>query len=80
MAKRDIFSTANKAAGKIPDQYDMTGEDIINICCSFPPADAVITAFRAGFVLGARAQKAGRFKEARRPAADPAEGMKEAIS
>ena len=65
MAKRDIFSTANKAAGKIPDQYDITADDIMDICYTFPPADAVITAFRAGFVLGARAQKAGRYKEAR---------------
>lgn len=63
MAQRDIFRLAEKAAGKVPDRYDISAEEVRDIYYSMTRLDSIITAFRAGFVLGARAQKAGKFNE-----------------
>lgn len=64
MAKRDVLKIAESVRGKIPERYDLTTKDadrlkdILDNSCF----DGIEAIFRAGFVLGARAQKAGKFK------------------
>ena len=64
--KRNMVQTADKVKHHIPERYDLTIEELQELrtimhggsCeCEF---DALITAFRYGYVLGVRAEKAGK--------------------
>lgn len=70
MAKRDIEKIAEKTTGeknRIPTAYDMTGSELFSLTekARKDAPDAILTAFRAGFVLGHRATKAGKYTESR---------------
>lgn len=62
---RDMMKTVETIKGKniIPDAYDLNSEEMKTIYNLFhaDPYDAICTLFDYGFVLGARAQKKGRF-------------------
>ena len=64
---RDMMKTVESIKGKgyIPDAYDLVaGEmDTIYKMFQYDPFDAISTSFDYGFVLGARAQKAGRLQK-----------------
>ena len=63
---RDFRKTAEKAHHKIPDYYDLYSTEIIDLMKQARDRDpeetyeAILTAFRYGFVLGHRATTAGR--------------------
>lgn len=65
---RNMMKTIEQTKGSIPDHYDIVAPEIqelystINTGGADGKWDAITTAFRYGFVLGARAQKAGKFK------------------
>ena len=65
--KRDMMKTVEKVKGTIPYNYELTlGElhDLYSVLMDENRDgrwDALTTAFDYGFVLGARAQKAGKF-------------------
>ena len=64
--KRDMMKTVETIQGKglIPTAYDLDSSEmktIYEMFLSDDPFDAISTAFDYGFVLGARAQKAGKF-------------------
>lgn len=64
--KRDMMKTVETVKGKklIPRDYSMNADELMTICEMFQsgkPFDAITIAFDYGFVLGARAQKAGKF-------------------
>lgn len=59
--KRDMMKTAASVAGKIPVRYEMTREearDLIMMAHEGKAFDAVATAFKYGFALGQRYEKA----------------------
>ena len=64
--KRNMIQTADLVKGHIPDRYDLTAEDlqklheILHSGSRDSEFDALATAFRYGYVLGARAEKAGK--------------------
>lgn len=64
--KRDMMKTVEKAKGHIPAAYDMTLEEMqkLHEMLHSDPDDGEFDAFSAafcyGFVLGARAEKAGK--------------------
>ena len=65
--KRDMMKTVDTIKGKdlIPTAYDMDSTEmkaIYEMFKSGDPYDAICTAFDYGFVLGARAQKTGKFQ------------------
>ena len=66
--KRDMMKTVERAKGTIPYNYELTfGElrDLYSVLMDESRDsrwDALTTAFDYGFVLGARAQKAGKFR------------------
>lgn len=65
--KRDMMKTVETIKGKdlIPTAYDLDSNEMKTIYEMFQsgdPFDAISTAFDYGFVLGARAQKAGKFQ------------------
>ena len=63
---RDFRKTAEKAHHNIPDYYGMRGQEIIDLMKQARDRDpeetyqAIVTAFRYGFVLGNRATVAGK--------------------
>ena len=63
--KRDMMKTVETIKGKnlIPTAYDLDSTEMKAIYEMFQsdPYGAIGTAFDYGFVLGARAQKAGKF-------------------
>ena len=67
--KRDMMKTVESIKGKgaIPDCYDITAPEILELYQILDNNsrdgkwDALTTAFDYGFILGARAQKAGKF-------------------
>lgn len=65
--KRDMISTAAKAKNAIPDHYQLTVPELCELFSILGDDtrdgrwDALTTAFDYGFILGARAQKAGKF-------------------
>ena len=64
---RDMISTAEAVRGEIPDRYDLTVPEINTLHSMIHTdldgeLDALTIAFKYGFVLGARAQKAGKFQ------------------
>lgn len=62
---RDMTKTVATIKGKnlIPTAYDLTYNEIQALHDKFlsDPFDAISTAFDYGFILGARAQKTGKF-------------------
>ena len=65
--KRDMMKTVETVKGKgiIPTAYDLDSSEmktIYEMFLSGDPFDAISTAFDYGFVLGARAQSAGKFQ------------------
>ena len=66
--KRDMISTAAKAKNTIPEHYDITVGELQELYSILKDDtrdgewDALTTAFDYGFILGARAQKAGKFQ------------------
>lgn len=65
---RDLMKTSDLIKGKIPDRYDLTvGEmqmlhEMIHSGSGDGEYDALVSAFRYGFVLGARAEKSGKYE------------------
>ena len=62
---RNMVATANKAKGSIPTPYDITYSELQELFVMLGKGDifdAFTTAFDYGFMLGARAQKAGKFQ------------------
>lgn len=66
--KRDMMKTVESIKGKnlIPDHYDITLHELKTLhemaqADLDGELDALSTAFNYGFILGARAQKAGKF-------------------
>ena len=63
---RDLLKTADAAEHIIPYRYNLTIDDIFTLRQMIDDDGktgkykVMITAFRAGFILGARAQKRGR--------------------
>ena len=63
---RDMIKTAQKAETNVPANYDLNSSEIIDLmkkARSGSPDDtynAIITAFKYGFVLGHRATVAGK--------------------
>ncbi len=65
--KRDMLKTVETIKGKnlIPTAYDLDSSEMKTLYEMFQsgdPFDAICTAFDYGFILGARAQKAGKFQ------------------
>lgn len=58
MAKRNMEQTVKKTVGKIPTAYDISIEEICELTklCQTDKFNAITTAFRYGFALGARAR------------------------
>ena len=67
--KRNIITTAAKAKNSIPEHYDITVGELQELYSILADEsrdgrlDALTTAFEYGFVLGARAQKAGKLQK-----------------
>ena len=61
---RNMLKTVDSIKGKgiIPDRYDLTAPEMQTLYDMFhrDPFEAISTTFDYGFVLGARAQKAGK--------------------
>ena len=65
LMKRNMIQTADLVKGHIPVRYDITSDEFQQLheilhSGSDGEFDALATAFRYGFVLGARAEKAGK--------------------
>ena len=66
MARRDVLKTADTVKGEIDPSYDLRQDDIeklymmavSGLCC-----EALVIAFRYGFVMGHRATIKGTYKE-----------------
>ena len=58
MAKRNMEQTVKKTVGKIPTVYDISIEEICELTKLYQTDkfNAITTAFRYGFALGARAR------------------------
>ncbi len=68
MAKRVMVATAYKAKGKIPTKYRLTADEMIELTSMVSNSedglhDALLVAFRFGFVLGTRAAYKGKTNE-----------------
>lgn len=67
--KRDVFRTADQA--RVSSDYDMTHSQIIQLARTAAGGTgqdlytALDVAFRFGYVMGGRADKAGKYEEAR---------------
>ena len=67
--KRNMIATAAKAKKSIPERYDITVGELQELYSILADEsrdgrwDALTTAFEYGFVLGARAQKAGKLQK-----------------
>lgn len=64
--KRNMIKTVEKIRGKgiIPNAYDLDSEEMQTIYKMFASGDiyeAISTAFDYGFILGARAEKSGKY-------------------
>lgn len=69
MAKRNLTETANRVRCTDRGGYGMSSAEIyelIEMARNVGSADAIITAFNFGYVLGHRATLAGRYKENRK--------------
>lgn len=66
---RDMKKTAEKADHNIPEYYDLYGTEIAALlrkarsCSAEETYEAIVTAFKYGFVLGHRATLAGKVKK-----------------
>ena len=74
MALRNMNNTINKIRGKIPTQYDMTMQEILDMMHPLNNAYLtteekdqliymIVNSFRYGFALGCRATIAGKIKQ-----------------
>lgn len=65
---RNMKKTVEKVKGYIPDAYDLTVEEFQELREIFHDSsrdgewDALCTAFRYGFALGARAERTGKYE------------------
>lgn len=65
---RNMIKTVDKVKGSIPDVYDLTIVDlqelheILHDSSRDREWDALCTAFRYGFALGARAERSGKYE------------------
>lgn len=71
---RDMIKTVESIKGKgiIPNAYDLTSTEAQTIYTMFQsdPYEAICTLFDYGFVLGSRAQKAGKLQQKVRPVSE----------
>lgn len=65
MARRNLFKTANSVAGRINPHYDIKADElnILGVMAQKGElCEAIIAAFRYGYVLGTRAAQSEKIK------------------
>jgi len=65
MARRNIFKTADSVAGKINPHYDINADELKILAIMAQKGElceAIIAAFRYGYVLGTRAAQSEKIK------------------